>query len=99
MGVVRARKRMLKEGGPRKNVGPREDGSTPVSILDFACPGFDPGGPSGPCPGPAPQAGDVVDRLYRLGEVIKRADEAGGTRITARIPAGEAERFTRYATA
>ncbi len=44
-------------------------------------------------------AGDVVDRLYRLGEVTKRADEAGGTRITARIPAGDVERFTAYESA
>ncbi|NND01878.1 MAG: GTPase HflX, partial [Acidimicrobiia bacterium] len=44
-------------------------------------------------------AGDVVDRLYRLGEVIKRADEAAGSRITARIPAGDVERFAAYESA
>jgi len=41
-------------------------------------------------------AGDVVDRVYRLGEVLKRADEAEGSRITARIPSEDVERFTAY---
>ncbi len=41
-------------------------------------------------------AGDVVDRIYRSGEVIKRVDEAGGSRISARIPAPEAFRFAQY---
>ena len=40
--------------------------------------------------------GEVVDRIYRLGEVVKRSDEAVGTRIAARIPAPEAPRFARY---
>ena len=40
--------------------------------------------------------GDVVDRLYRLGEVIKRTDEAAGTRIAARIPSGEMPRFATF---
>jgi len=40
--------------------------------------------------------GDVLDRIYRLGEVTKRADEAGGTRIMARIPGAEAHRFGRF---
>jgi GTP-binding protein HflX len=39
---------------------------------------------------------DVVDRIYRLGEVTKRVDEAAGTRISARIPATEAPRFDAY---
>jgi len=40
--------------------------------------------------------GDVVDRLYRIGEVIKRSDEATGSRIVVRIPAAEAARFSQY---
>jgi GTP-binding protein HflX len=40
--------------------------------------------------------GDVVDRAYRLGEVIKRIDEAGGTRIVARIPSAEVPRFQGF---
>ncbi len=40
--------------------------------------------------------GDVVDRVYRLGEVIKRTDEGGGTRISARIPAGDVPRFAAF---
>ncbi len=40
--------------------------------------------------------GDVVDRIYRLGEVIKRTDEGGGTRISARIPAGDVPRFAAF---
>jgi len=40
--------------------------------------------------------GDVVDRLYRIGEVIKRSDEADGTRISVRIPASEATRFQGF---
>jgi GTP-binding protein HflX len=40
--------------------------------------------------------GDVVDRIYRLGEVIKRSDEAAGTRIVARIPASEVPRFQGF---
>ena len=40
--------------------------------------------------------GDVVDRVYRLGEVIKRSDEAAGTRIVARIPASEVPRFQDF---
>jgi GTP-binding protein HflX len=41
---------------------------------------------------------DVVDRIYRLGEVIKRVDEAAGTRIAARIPARDMRNgsVTRY---
>jgi len=39
---------------------------------------------------------EVVDRIYRLGEVTKRIDEAAGTRISARIPAGDAPRFQRF---
>ena len=45
------------------------------------------------------EAGDVVDRLYRLGEVIKRVDEPEGTRITARLPSGDVERFAAYESA
>jgi len=37
-----------------------------------------------------------VDRIYRLGEVVKRTDEGGGTRISARIPSGEVSRFAAF---
>ena len=40
--------------------------------------------------------GDVVDRIYRLGEVVKRTDEAEGSRIIAKLPAAESSRFDRY---
>ena len=40
--------------------------------------------------------GDVVDRVYRLGEVTKRSDEAAGTRIVARIPSAEVPRFQGF---
>ena len=39
---------------------------------------------------------DIVDRIYRLGEVTKRTDEAAGTRISARIPSAEVPRFQRF---
>ncbi|MCP3976588.1 MAG: GTPase HflX [bacterium] len=43
-------------------------------------------------------SGDIVDRLYRVGEVIERSDEASGTRITARIPAAELPRFAGFSS-
>jgi len=41
--------------------------------------------------------GDVLDRLYRRGEVTRRSDVASGALITVRVPATEVARLERYA--
>lgn len=43
-------------------------------------------------------SGDIVDRIYRVGEVLGRSDEASGTRITARIPVAEFPRFSGFSS-